>query len=100
PNGGTLYPSQIPSAGLERLKSLPQLASLDVRYTRATTAGVDALRAALPRCRIAYVGQPSIAPPRGATVVGTNVAAWVKAMGGKVAEHEGRITEISLASTA
>src|SRR5579864_140450 len=94
-----LYRSQITNAGLERLKTKPHLVALDVRYTRATRAGVDALHAALPRCRIAYVGQPAIAPQRAALLAGARVEGWVRAMGGRVVEREGRIEEIALAST-
>ena len=63
------------------------------RSTRATSAGVDALRASTPLCRIEYVGQPSIALPHTAAVTETSIAGWVKAMGGMVVEREGRIPE-------
>src|SRR6185295_7078107 len=57
------------------------------------------LQAALPRCRIAYVGQPSVAVPRAASVAGASVADWVRAMGGKIVARGENISEISLAAT-
>src|SRR5882757_1449954 len=50
-----LYRSRITNAGLARLQSLKKLETLDLRYSGVTNAGVQAFRAAVPECKIAYV---------------------------------------------
>jgi serine/threonine protein kinase/Leucine-rich repeat (LRR) protein len=42
----------VSDAGLEQLKKLTSLNSIDLTGTRATAAGVEALRKALPKCKI------------------------------------------------
>ena len=37
------------------LKRFPNLRDVDLRYTRVTSGGVAALKAALPRCRVAFL---------------------------------------------
>ena len=44
-----LYRTQVTNAGLERLRDLNGLAEIDLRYTRATRAGVDALQKSAAR---------------------------------------------------
>ena len=39
-------------AGLEHLKGLTKLQSLDLRNTQVTDAGVKGLQKALPKCKI------------------------------------------------
>ena len=55
-----LYRSRLTNAGLAKLQQLPKLALLDVRYTSVNNSGVEAMRAAHPQCKIAFV---SNAPP-------------------------------------
>ena len=50
-----LYRTMITNAGLEKLARLPRLTKLDIRYSRVNRGGVTALRAALPKCTIAFV---------------------------------------------
>src|SRR5438067_264254 len=50
-----LYRSRITNAGLARLQSLKKLEMLDLRYSGVTNTGVQAFRAAVPECKIAYV---------------------------------------------
>src|SRR5205809_70596 len=55
-----LYRSRLTNAGLAQLQQLPHLELLDVRYTGVNRSGLEAVRAARPDCKIAFV---SIAPP-------------------------------------
>lgn len=50
-----LYRTKITNAGLEKLKRFPQLAKLDLRYSRVNRGGVASLRAARPKCVIAFL---------------------------------------------
>src|SRR5205823_3627177 len=97
-----LYRSRITNAGLARLQSLKKLEMLDLRYSGVTNTGVQAFRAAVPECKIAYVeSAPRVpvsrnpAPPPGAGEPG--IAQWLQALGAQVHMAEGKIRSISLA---
>src|SRR5262245_59598455 len=51
-----LYRSRLTNTGLSSLASLKELTALDVRYSRVTGTGVESLQAALPHCKIDFVG--------------------------------------------
>jgi hypothetical protein len=48
----SLFGTQITDAGLEHLKGLTSLKSLNVRGTGVTDAGLSEFKAALPKCRV------------------------------------------------
>ncbi|MCH7871131.1 MAG: hypothetical protein IID33_05470 [Planctomycetes bacterium] len=48
----TLNANPITDADLEHLKTLKRLKLLDVRGTKVTRQGVEAIKRALPKCRI------------------------------------------------
>jgi hypothetical protein len=48
----TLDNTDITNAGLEHLKGLPNLRSLNLHKTKVTEEGLRQLREALPKCRI------------------------------------------------
>ena len=90
---------------MEVLKGLKHLSVVDLRYTRVTRAGVDRLQAAVPRCEVSFLDS-SVRPglPEGADriVAGEGdeaVAHWVRSIGGHAVIEDGRLREISLAST-
>ena len=94
----SLYRTRVTNAGLEALKELKSLREVDVRYSRATQAGVNALRAALPETQFVFVGAaPRVSPP---VKAGASFSTWVRAQGGKVVLEKGRVVEVSLASSA
>ena len=100
-----LYGTKVTNVGVEVLKDLKHLSVVDLRYTRVTRAGVDRLRASLPRCEVSFL-DPSVRPglPEGADriVAGEGdgaVARWVRSIGGRAVVEDGRLREISLAST-
>jgi serine/threonine protein kinase/Leucine-rich repeat (LRR) protein len=66
----------ISDAGLDRLKGLSNLLSLDLRNTYATEEGIQGLKAALPKCNIAW--EPPV------DVVHRKAAEAVLKLGGKV----------------
>ena len=97
-----LYRSRLTNAGLSKLQKLPNLRLLDVRYSGVSEAGVTALRAANPRCRVAFVNKMAAqnlpaadAAPKGSTPKA--IAAWVESIGGRVRLRDGQIHSISLA---
>ena len=74
---------------------------LDLRYSGVTNAGVRALRAALPKCKVTYVGAtPTVsdasAAPAPAGKSQQALARWIQALGGQVRIAEGRIQAVSL----
>ena len=101
-----LYGTKVTNAGVDVLKDLKNLRTVDLRYTRVTRAGVDRLQAAVPRCDVTFL-DPSVRPaiPAGADriVAGqgdATVAGWVRAIGGQAVVEDGRLREVSLASTS
>ena len=44
-----LYGTKVTNAGVDVLRDLKHLRTVDLRYTRVTRAGVDRLQAAVPR---------------------------------------------------
>src|SRR5581483_10131191 len=79
---------------------------VDLRYTRMSRAGIDRLLAAVPQCNVTFL-DPSPRPPvpaaadRGLSADSdATVAEWVQAIGGKSALENGRLIEISLATTS
>ena len=75
---------------------------LDLRYSGVTNAGVQAFRAAVPKCKITYVDSAprvpiskNLAPPAGASEQA--IAQWLQALGGQVQMADGKIQSISLA---
>src|ERR1035438_9417104 len=99
-----LYRSHITNAGLAKLAPLKELVALDVRYSRVTAGGVEAIHAALPGCAVEFVGGAA-GPTAGAAAVrpsGTSekaVAEWIKALGGKAEFKDGELRSVSFAST-
>ena len=66
---------------------MKELTDIDLRYSRVTSNGVEALRAALPNAKVQFVGSPAMRPKaagaaRPAANTDQAIAAWVKAMGG------------------
>ena len=57
-----LYRTRITNAGLARLQGLKELTDIDLRYSRVTSNGVEALRAALPNSKVQFVGASTIRP--------------------------------------
>ena len=51
-----LYRSRVTNSGLARLGALHELSAVDLRYSRVTSGGVEALKAAVPACEIEFVG--------------------------------------------
>src|SRR5947208_8341877 len=96
-----LYRSRITDAGLAKLHSLRNLELLDLRYSGVTNAGVRALRAALPKCKVTYVGAtPTVsgasAAPSPAGKSQQALARWIQALGGQVRIAEGRHQAVSV----
>ena len=97
-----LYRSRVTNSGLARLAALHELSAVDLRYTRVTAGGVDALRAAVPACEIEFVGavpapaNAKTARPRGGG--DKALAAWITALGGKAVVAGGKLREVSLAT--
>ena len=82
-----LYRTKVSNTGLSRLSSLKALREADVRYSRVSRSGVDGLRAALPKARVIFVDSAgrSVRVPQSP---GADYAAWIRALGGKVAGGE------------
>ena len=84
-----LYRSQITNAGLAKLQRLKKLTDLDLRYTRATGSGVEAMRRALPEARILF--QDAAPAPldaaartsKPAAATQPAIAKWIEQIGGK-----------------
>ena len=96
-----LYRSRMTNSGLARLATLKDLVDLDVRYSRVTGSGVESLRAAIPRCKVEYVGAAASAATGAAHPQGTGdqaVADWARKLGGKVELANGKVKSISLRS--
>ena len=79
-----LYGTKVTNVGVEVLKGLQHLGVVDLRYTRVARAGVDRLRASLPRCDVSFL-DPTVRAelPEGADriVAGQGdgaVAGWVR----------------------
>src|SRR5262249_21990658 len=96
---------RIANVGVEVLTGLKHLSIVDLRYTRVTRAGVDRLRASVPRCEVIFL-DPTVRPalPEGADriVAGEGdgaVARWVRSIGGRAVIENDQLREISLAST-
>ncbi len=53
----SLAGSGLTNAGIKHLASLTNLESLDLRRTKVTAAGIDELKAALPKCQIEWDGR-------------------------------------------
>src|SRR3954451_7125227 len=100
-----LYRTQITNSGTARLQELKELTDVDLRYSRVTSNGVEALRAALPNCKVQYVGASTVRPKtagaaRPASETDQAVGAWVKAMGG-TADFAGAVLKaVDLSSTS
>src|ERR1043166_3207487 len=97
-----IYRSRFTNAGLAKLAALPELQVLDVRYTDITGAGVEAFRAARPKCQVVFVNNaaPSSKAPGKEKPAGTSprsVTAWIESLGGNTRVTAGRIASISLA---
>jgi eukaryotic-like serine/threonine-protein kinase len=73
--------SDLSDKGLDTMKTLAALVDLDVRGTKVTRAGVEALRKALPDCKIHWDAPRSTAP---AIDRERAAAEWVLAQGGQV----------------
>src|SRR6185369_15633000 len=97
-----LYRSRITNSGLAKLAALRELASVDLRYSRVTASGVEALRAGLPSCEIEFAGvPPAAATARSARPRGSGekaLAEWISSLGGKTVFARGHLREISLAT--
>src|SRR5262249_12330386 len=100
-----LYGTRISNTGVEVLERFKHLGVVDLRYTRVTRAGVDRLRASVPRCDVTFL-DPTVRPglPEGADPIlagqgDGHVAGWVRAIGGRAVIEDDRLREISLAST-
>ena len=97
-----LYRSHISDAGLAKLRKLKNLETLDLRYSGVSPSGVEAFKAAVPKCEVSYV---ATAPPvmmshAAAAPAGRDdaaVAKWLQSLGGQVQIADGKITSISLA---
>jgi len=97
-----LYRSQITNAGLARLAALKDLTELDLRYSRVTASGLQTFRAALPKCKVEFVGTATVEAKAVGKPAGSGdaaIAEWVKKLGGKIEEQGGRIRSVSLAAT-
>src|SRR5262245_11585557 len=95
-----LYRSRITNAGLLKLHSLRNLELLDLRYSGVTGAGVQALQAALPKCKLTYVNaapgtMSPVAPPKSKSEA--TVGQWIQSLGGQARIYGGRIQSVSLA---
>ena len=51
-----LYRTKVTNSGLAKLEGLKGLTDVDVRYSRVSPNGIDAMRAALPAVRVRFVG--------------------------------------------
>ena len=98
-----LYRTLTTNSGLARLQSLKGLSDIDVRYSRVTTNGVAALRAALPQAKVRFDGaalpKTSVASAKPASSSPQAIVAWIKAMGGKAEMTDGGIVAIDLGSS-
>ncbi|HEX2522955.1 MAG TPA: hypothetical protein VHP35_12610, partial [Terriglobia bacterium] len=99
-----LYRTAITNAGLETLKRSKQLRQLDLRYTRVTETGLARLKAALPECHVVFPSSSLRTPHRPVSSLAGKgedaVAQWIVSLGGNVRRSEGKVCEVSLASTA
>src|SRR5262249_44912386 len=82
---------------------LKKLSEIDLRYTRTSRGGIDALGAALPRARVIYLDQaPRPVLARASKMEGKGdaaVGAWVRSMGGEARMEGGTVRWVSLASS-
>ncbi len=81
---------------------MKDLVALDIRYSRVSGTGVDELRAALPQCKVDFVGASAATGARPLQPQGSSdqaIAEWARKMGGKAALANGKLKTISLSST-
>src|SRR6185437_9564747 len=100
-----LYRTLVTNSGLASLQALKNLTDVDVRYSRVTTNGVAALRAALPEVTVRFDGAAlsKATPPGAAKPTDSSpqaIAKWIRLMGGSADMVDGRLTAVSLASTS
>ena len=101
-----LYRTKVSNAGLDKLKEFTRLREMDLRYSRATGAGVAALQEAMPDTRLVFLDFSLRAADEGKAADAPQgesdeaVADWVRSLGGTATLDSGRLTEISLASTS
>ena len=91
-----LYRTKVSNAGLDKLKEFTRLREVDLRYSRATGAGVADLQKALPDTRLVFLdfslraadeGKAANAPEGGSEEA---VADWVRSLGGTATLDSGR----------
>ena len=87
------------------MQSLKNLTDVDVRYSRVTTNGVEALRAALPGVKVRFDGAALSKTAVAGAVKPANtseaaIASWVRSMGGSAESVDGHIRSINLAATS
>ena len=87
-----LYRTRVTNAGLEALKELKSLREVDVRYSRATQAGVNTLQKSLPDTRFIFVGTAPRIESERLQRRGASLSAWVRSQGGKVVVERGRVS--------
>src|SRR5262249_9568953 len=99
-----LYGTKVTNVCVDVLQGLKNLSVVDLRYTRVTRAGVERLRAAGPRCEVSFLDasvRPGLPPGADRILRGEGaVAEWVRSIGGRAVVEEGRLPEVSLASTS
>ena len=84
---------------------MKELTDIDLRYSRVTSNGIEALRAALPNAKVQFVGSSMIRPKtagaaRPAANTDQAIGAWVKAMGGTADFAGARLKAVDLSSTS
>ncbi len=77
-----LYRTKVSNEGLASLKGLGKLVEVDVRYSRVTRGGIDAMLASLPGTAFRHI-ELSSRPKAAASAAALTGDAWLKAMGGK-----------------
>jgi hypothetical protein len=71
-----LYRSRLTNSGLSRLTALKSLADLDLRYSRVTPTALQSFRAALPKCKIDFVGATAAHAKPATKPAGTSESHW------------------------
>src|SRR6202035_5293022 len=100
-----LYRTRVTNSGVARLQALKELTDIDLRYSRATANGIEALRAALPNAKVQFAGSSAVRPKTAGSAAPAAdteraIAAWVKAIGGSADLAGERLKAIDLSSTA
>ena len=101
----SLYRTKVSNAGLAKLAGLKNLRSVDLRYSRATGSGVRDLASNLPKAEILILETSNREPRRAkdAAVVANQgeaaIAEWLRSIGGKVQMTDGHVTSVSLNGT-